>query len=63
METTSTYTFVWGRKACSGKSDPMHTIRNLDAGPYLDYWISTMRAGTPWQLMDNAGRIVREGIA
>lgn len=61
METERTHKFIWGQKACSGKPDPMHTISNLDADPFLDYWIRTMRPGCPWQLVDSAGQVVREG--
>jgi len=62
MENTHTFTFRWGKKACSGKHDPMHTISGLDADPYLDYWINTLRSGCPWQLMDGEGKIVRAGV-
>ena len=58
----ATYTFRWGRKAVEGKRDPMHTISNLDADAYLDYWISTLRAGTPWQFVKSDGRVVQEGV-
>ena len=58
----TTYRFQWGRKAVTGKDDPRHTISNLDADAYLDYWIGTLRPGTPWRFVSSDGRVVREGV-
>ena len=58
----TTYIFRWGRKAVAGKVDPMHTISNLDADAYLDYWISSLRPGTPWQFVSSDGHVMQEGV-
>src|SRR5256885_12899872 len=50
----STYTFKWGKKAVSGRRDPMHTISGLNEDAFLDGWIRDMRSGTPWQLIERS---------
>jgi hypothetical protein len=66
----SNYTFQWGTKACSGKRDPRHTISGIDqelAAEIIDHgitetWRRDMRAGTPWQLLNEHGVLLKEGV-
>ena len=61
----TTYSFQWGRKACSGKPDPAHTISNVTAElagiiertGLTETWRKGIRPGTPWRLVAADGTV------
>lgn len=59
--------FIWTAKAVAkseqGKADPFHTISAPNIGEVFMGYVRQLKAGTPWILVGDDGRIVDNGVA